>query len=68
MRLIALLVLLVLAAPAALAQSPFAGVWHGTLEAGPMQLRMELEVMEADDGVSAIPCAPGACRSSGRTS
>lgn len=53
MRLIALLVLLVLAAPAAVAQSPFAGVWHGTLEAGPMQLRMELEVTEADNGLSA---------------
>jgi pimeloyl-ACP methyl ester carboxylesterase len=51
MRLLALLVSLFLTAPA-LAQSPFEGVWHGTLQAGPTQLRMELEVAEGEDGLS----------------
>lgn len=51
MRLLALLVSLVLTAPV-WAQSPFEGVWHGTLQAGPTQLRMELEVAEGEDGLS----------------
>lgn len=51
MRLLALLVSLVLTAPA-WAQSTFQGVWHGTLQAGPTQLRMELEVVETEDGLS----------------
>ena len=50
MRLLALLVSLFFTAPA-WAQSPFEGVWHGTLQAGPTQLRMELEVVGTEDGL-----------------
>lgn len=50
MRLLALILALLVSAPA-LAQPPFAGVWHGTLEAGPNRLRMELEVTETEDGL-----------------
>lgn len=50
MRLLALIFAFLLSTPA-WGQSPFAGVWHGTLEAGPTSLRMELEVVETDDGL-----------------
>ncbi|MEN0654048.1 MULTISPECIES: alpha/beta hydrolase [Hyphobacterium] len=50
MRLLALILALIVSAPA-WAQSPFEGVWHGTLQAGPAQLRMELEVMAAEGGL-----------------